>query len=321
MAPPNICQGFDTTPLGTLPPSWTSAVITGTTSTGGLCQPSDWSVGNDQSHTGANSVHANNPDRTFSQELTMPAVAAIGPVTLDLWARWQTENPTGNFFDGWTVEVSINGSPFTNIQATPADPNPWTMGSYSGTISATFQSQIAGQRAFVGNSGGGAAPIWVELTTVISASAGDVVQFKFRMVTDLSIGCSTNTPPYNGVWLDDICVYNIAVPVSGVCCRGSTCTTTIASSAACSATLIGGQSAGASFPNGASCNAGPTTNTPCCYADYDKMGGIQVADIFAFLNDWFASSPYANTGGTGAPGPLAVQNIFDFLTDWFAGGC
>ncbi len=108
---------------------------------------------------------------------------------------------------------------------------------------------------------------------------------------------------------------------AGVCCRGATCTTTILSSAACSATLISGQMAGAAYPTATNCNAGAISNAPCCYADYNKAGGITVNDIFDFLGDWFAGSPYANTGGTGAAGPLSVQNIFDFLGNWFAGGC
>ena len=124
-----------------------------------------------------------------------------------------------------------------------------------------------------------------------------------------------------GVWLDNICIGGIQSTVSGVCCRGSTCTTTVLTSAACTASLIPGQTAGASFPSAAGCNAAVLSNSPCCYADYNKLNGITVTDIFNFLTDWFAGSPYANVGGTGAPGPLAVQNIFDFLSNWFAGGC
>ncbi len=126
-----------------------------------------------------------------------------------------------------------------------------------------------------------------------------------------------NPPLY--VYLDDI-VACVSAGASGVCCRGATCSATVTSAAACSGSLIGGQNAGASFPTGASCNSGSTT-APCCYADYNKQSSITVNDIFDFLNDWFAGSPYANTGGTGAAGPLAVQNIFDFLNAWFAGGC
>ncbi len=320
-APPNVCEGMDSTATGTLPTGWTSTTTPGTVSTGGTCQPSGWTVANDQSHSSPNSAFANDPDRTFSQDLTMPAVIAGGAVTLDLWARWATENNTGTAFDGWTVEVSVNGSAFANIQPTPADPNPWVTGGYNGTISAAFNSQISGQRAFFGYSGGGTVPAWLENTAIIAANPGDSVQFKFRMVTDSSVGCPTNAPPYLGVWLDDICIYNISVPSTGVCCRGATCTTTLTSSATCSGSLFPGQTAGASFPNGATCNTGGSTTIPCCYADYNKTGGITVNDIFDFLSDWFAGSRYANTGGNGGPASLAVQNIFDFLSAWFAGGC
>jgi hypothetical protein len=85
---------------------------------------------------------------------------------------------------------------------------------------------------------------------------------------------------------------------------------------------MGNTLAGAVFVSSAgTCNSGGSTTTPCCYADYNKIGAVTVGDIFDFLNDWFAGSPYANFGGDGTPASLAVQNIFDFLNAWFAGGC
>jgi hypothetical protein len=53
-----------------------------------------------------------------------------------------------------------------------------------------------------------------------------------------------------------------------------------------------------------------------CRADFDHSGGLAVADIFEFLNAWFAGSPSANFDET--PG-LQVQDIFAFLNAWFAG--
>lgn len=50
------------------------------------------------------------------------------------------------------------------------------------------------------------------------------------------------------------------------------------------------------------------------------MGGIAVGDIFAYLNSWFASSPYTKFAGDGVA-PPAVGDIFSFLNAWFAGGC
>ena len=127
-----------------------------------------------------------------------------------------------------------------------------------------------------------------------------------------------NPPLY--VYLDDI-VTCVSAGASGVCCRGSTCNTTITTAAACTASLVPGQTAGAFFSSAAACNAAVVSRTPCCYADYDKINGITVTDIFNFLTDWFAGSPYARVGSSGGPGVLAPQNIFDFLNNWFAGGC
>ena len=67
------------------------------------------------------------------------------------------------------------------------------------------------------------------------------------------------------------------------------------------------------------CNTVNSTTTPCCYPDYDKLNGIQVQDIFAYLNDWFAGSTYAEVGGDGTTNNLSVGNIFAFLNAWFAG--
>jgi probable HAF family extracellular repeat protein len=56
-------------------------------------------------------------------------------------------------------------------------------------------------------------------------------------------------------------------------------------------------------------------STPACPADFNHSGGLEIQDIFDFLNAWFAGSPAADINGGG----LAVQDIFDFLNAWFAG--
>jgi hypothetical protein len=106
--------------------------------------------------------------------------------------------------------------------------------------------------------------------------------------------------------------------VLGVCCRGATCNASF-TAVACT-TPSGG--AGATFVASGACNSPGNSTIPCCYADYNKQSGITVADIFDYLNDWFAGSPYAKVGGDGqSEADLAVQDIFDFLNVWFAGGC
>jgi subtilisin-like proprotein convertase family protein len=102
----------------------------------------------------------------------------------------------------------------------------------------------------------------------------------------------------------------------GVCCRGSTCNASVPQ-ASCTTS---GALAGAVFTTSAAV-CGSNAASPCCFADYNKLNGLSVQDIFDFLNDWFAGRPYAIPGGNGSSGTLAVQNIFDFLNAWFAGGC
>jgi hypothetical protein len=108
----------------------------------------------------------------------------------------------------------------------------------------------------------------------------------------------------------------------GVCCRGATCTTVMADEASCAGSVEASSTTqGVWSTLGTTCNASGNTTTPCCYADYNKTGGITVGDIFDYLNDWFGGYKYAVVGGDGVHGTLSVQNIFDFLGDWFAGGC
>ncbi len=53
-----------------------------------------------------------------------------------------------------------------------------------------------------------------------------------------------------------------------------------------------------------------------CTADFNGQGGINVQDIFDFLNAWFAGDPRADVNGANG---VTVQDIFDFLAAWFAG--
>jgi hypothetical protein len=107
---------------------------------------------------------------------------------------------------------------------------------------------------------------------------------------------------------------------AGVCCRGTTCNLTFNSAPACTSSVSGAH-AGAMFTAGNLCNEPGDATNPCCYADYNKTGGITIQDIFDYLNDWLAARPFAVFGGDGTTGSPVVQNIFDFLNAWFAGGC
>lgn len=93
-------------------------------------------------------------------------------------------------------------------------------------------------------------------------------------------------------------------PCQGACCTGTACT--VGLSTACSGAYQG---------DGTAC--GPVGNpTTCCPANFDGANGLQVSDIFAYLNAWFASDPRSEFDGMGG---LQVSDIFAFLNAWFAG--
>lgn len=59
-----------------------------------------------------------------------------------------------------------------------------------------------------------------------------------------------------------------------------------------------------------------TVTLPTCPADFNGSGLVEVIDIFAFLDAWFANDPRADFDGVGG---VAVQDIFAFLGSWFSG--
>jgi hypothetical protein len=102
---------------------------------------------------------------------------------------------------------------------------------------------------------------------------------------------------------DMYAVIRIPLPVVGACCSGTVCSVGIQT--ACAGTYKG---------DGSACLAAGNPIT-CCRANFDQLNGLQVADIFAFLNAWFAGDLAADFDGGG----LAVADIFAFLNAWFAG--
>ena len=127
-----INENFDSTPTGTLPAGWVDGTIAG-----GVMMP--WAVTTAAFHSPFNSVFTDDPASVSDRTLALPPFVSQGVVTLDFWSSYATENT----FDGWTVEISLNGGAFTNIGDAP-----WTLNGYNNTISTAWQSPIGGQRAF-----------------------------------------------------------------------------------------------------------------------------------------------------------------------------
>jgi hypothetical protein len=131
------------------------------------------------------------------------------------------------------------------------------------------------------------------------------------------IPAPTSTTTYYARWAAAPCAPSTCasitvtvLPTTGACCNGygfaKSCT--VVSPASC---------AGPTTPSHAyrgNCTVcGPTV---CCPADYNNNGVLEVADIFAFINDWFLA---ASTTDFDNSGTLQVSDIFTMLNTWFAG--
>jgi hypothetical protein len=62
----------------------------------------------------------------------------------------------------------------------------------------------------------------------------------------------------------------------------------------------------------------PFTLFAKCPADFNGQNDIDLLDIFAFLNAWFAHDPSADFNGQNG---VELLDIFAFLNAWFAGTC
>lgn len=230
---PAECMNFDSNAVGSLPGGYSSLVVGA---------GADWAVTAAQSHSAPNAVFTNDVATVSEQSLTLPPYTALGNVILNFWSYYACEGTT-SFFDGWIVEADINGAGFVNIGSSA-----WMLNGYNATISTCCTNPIAGQAAF-----GGTALTWTQRRAMIAANTGDTVTIRFRMASDTSTSST-------GVYLDDICLYNLLLP-SGACCNGTTCS--IQTSTAC-ASASGSYLGSNSTCNPAGSNSPTCTPGACC---------------------------------------------------------
>jgi hypothetical protein len=97
-------------------------------------------------------------------------------------------------------------------------------------------------------------------------------------------------------------------PKYGACCSGVTCSLQVLDACVgANRRFVGDLTA---------CNAPANDTTPCCRVDFNQDQKRTPADIFAFLNAFFAQNPQADWSGDAT---LAPSDIFLFLNAYFVG--
>jgi hypothetical protein len=244
---------------------------------------------------------------------------------------------------------------FLNVEATttPSDPGPFTYQWQRSTHSNTWSAVVNGESTTGATSpnlimqfeqtGDGAARYRCVITNPCSSTTSSAATVSYNNAPtiyaqptssticaagsaelDVDIGNQPlaaqwqyESPPNSGQYLD-VSDYWTTDPATGL-----TFYSLGAASTGMSVQYIslGSHPPAIRFINALSDGCGSLTTTPAtitiCAADFDCDGTVAVADVFAFINAWFAGDPSADIDGVNG---LQVADIFAFLNTWF-GGC
>jgi hypothetical protein len=177
-------ETFDGVAPPALPPGWTAARTGGTAAI-------DWATTTAFFTSGPNSVATGSVATVASTTLTSP-VFTIGDAGGTVTFR-------NNFFfqpllDGGSLEISINGGPFTEWIAAGGS---FISGGYTGTMDPTSANPLAGRPAWTGTSGG----FFVTRARLPIAAAGQPVQLRWIAGYDNGVSFA------NGGWrIDDVVI-------------------------------------------------------------------------------------------------------------------
>jgi hypothetical protein len=194
LTPTNVtAQNFDGVGTPALPAGWATAF------TGGEVA---WVSSTTAPSSSPNDAFAPDVANVGDTELVTPVIAIpLAGARLTFRNLYNMENT----FDGVVLEVSIDGGAFTDATS---GGNAFLSGGYSGTISTSWSSPIAGRPAWTGlSSGTTAAPAYITSAINLPAAAnGHNVQLKWRAATDSSLSAGGAA----GVRIDTITIDNYA---------------------------------------------------------------------------------------------------------------
>lgn len=73
---------------------------------------------------------------------------------------------------------------------------------------------------------------------------------------------------------------------------------------------------------GSSCVGWPSNPITCCPANFDDLNGVDVVDLFDYLDVWFTQNGFTGPGWPAdfnSNNAVDVVDLFGFLDAWFLG--
>jgi hypothetical protein len=155
-----------------LPAGWSATVVSG--------DPPSWETSTTNPDSAPNDLFVTDQDGVSektvdSRNITINSAAPV----ISFRNNYSTEFDATTFWDGYVLEVSVNGGGFVDV-TDPSIGGTFVSGPYTGEIDATAGNPLAGQMAWSGDSGG-------YINTVINLGSslnGQTIKLRFRMGTD-----------------------------------------------------------------------------------------------------------------------------------------
>jgi hypothetical protein len=150
-----------------------------------------WVQSNIRKHSGTYAFKAEDRPDISDQWLVSPVIelSGAGPFTLGFWNYQYLQDRPGGCYDGGILEVSTDGgASWTQLD------NQLVSDPYNGPIATDTSNPLAGQRAWCGKPQN-----WLESLADLDEFAGEVIQLRFRLGTDITFG-------YEGWYVDDVIV-------------------------------------------------------------------------------------------------------------------
>jgi subtilisin-like proprotein convertase family protein len=175
-SPQQCLQPFDSVTPPALPAGWTATLVTG--------DPPSWVTTTATSDSPPNNAFV--PDQDGISDKTMDScnISIFSPTAqIKFRNSFNTEHdppPAEVFWDGFVMEVSVNGGAFGDIIDAGAS---FVSGGYTGEIDGTANNPLAGRQAWSGDSGG-----YIDSTVNLPASFnGQTIKIRFRIGTDEAV--------------------------------------------------------------------------------------------------------------------------------------
>ncbi len=163
-----LTENFDSVTAPTLPAGWVATNVSGAAPL--------WVTATGANDTAPNVAFIDDPAAVSNKVLDTPSFVAAAGSQVTFRHSFTLEDT----FDGGVLEISINGGAFSDIVSAGGS---FVTGGYTGLISASFGSPIAGRSAWTGTQ----SSFLTTTANLPAAAIGQPVKLRLRMASDSSV--------------------------------------------------------------------------------------------------------------------------------------